>query len=109
MVVRRDIACCALWIREEAKTQYVLFAEVRGEGGWHYNRNIGEDGDVPTGGGNNIAAFDGPTFDDQGQHHMQMIANGQTVKLLLDGIVGQEVKFPFTKVVFEFGSYARAN
>jgi len=66
----------ALWILDETKTKYVLFAEVRGEGGWHYNRNIGENGDVPTGGGNNIAAFDGGTFDDQGLHRMKIVANG---------------------------------
>ncbi|MBI2926803.1 MAG: hypothetical protein HYY24_13995, partial [Verrucomicrobia bacterium] len=99
----------ALWILDETKTKYVLFAEVRGEGGWHYNRKIGEDGDVPTGGGNNIAAFDGANFDDQGLHRMSMLANGKTVKLILDGQVGEEVKFPFSKIIFEFGSYARAN
>jgi hypothetical protein len=99
----------ALWILDETKTKYVLFADVRGEGGWHYNRSIGEDGDVPTGGGTDIAAFNGASFDDQGLHRMGMIADGKTVKLTLDGIVGTEVKFPFSKVVIEFGSYARAN
>jgi hypothetical protein len=99
----------ALWILDETKTKYVLFADVRGEGGWHYNRNIGENGDVPTGGGTDILAFNGGTFDDQGLHRMQMVADGQTVKLYLDGQLGEAVKFPFSKVVFEFGSYARAN
>ena len=99
----------ALWILDETKTKYVLFADVRGEGGWHYNRLIGEEGDVPTGGGNNIAAFDGDAYDDGGLHRMSIVANGKTVKLLLDGKEGTEVKFPFTKVVVEFGSYARAN
>jgi len=99
----------ALWILDETRTKYVLFADVRGEGGWHYNRKIGEDGDVPTGGGVNIPAFDGASFDNSGKHTMGMIADGKTVKLLLDGIEGAEVKFPFSPVVFEFGSYARAN
>ncbi|MCI0534970.1 MAG: hypothetical protein L0Z50_07065, partial [Verrucomicrobiales bacterium] len=99
----------ALWILDESKTQYVLFADVRGEGGWRYNRKIGEDGDVPTGSGTDIAAFNGGTFDDGGPHVMSMVANGQTVKLILDGQVGAEVKFPFSKVIFEFGAYARAN
>lgn len=99
----------ALWILDETKTKYVLFADVRAEGGWRFNRKIGEDGDVPTGSGTDIAAFNGGTFDDAGLHHMGMIADGQTVKLYLDGQLGAEVKFPFSKVIVEFGSYARAN
>ena len=99
----------ALWILDETKTKYVLFADVRGEGGWHYNRKIGEDGDVPTGGGVDIPAFNGASFDDGGLHRMGIIADGKTVKLLLDGQEGAEVKFPFSPVVIEFGSYARAN
>ncbi|MGE3310575.1 MAG: hypothetical protein AB7O66_11435 [Limisphaerales bacterium] len=99
----------ALWILDETQTKYVLFADVRGEEGWRYNRKIGEDGDAPTGGGTIMTAFDGASFDDGGLHRMQMVANGKTVKLMLDGIVGAEVKFPFSKVVIHFGSYARAN
>lgn len=99
----------ALWILDETKTQYILFADVRGEGGWRYNRKIGEDGDAPTGGGFDIAAYNGATFDDGGLHRMSMVADGRTVKLFLDGIPGPEVKFPFSPVVFQFGSYARAN
>ncbi len=99
----------ALWILDETELNYVLFADVRGEGGWRYNRKIGEDGDVPTGGGNNMATFDGAAFDDGGFHQMTLVANGQTVQLMLDGEVGAEVKFPFSNVVFHFGSYARAD
>jgi hypothetical protein len=99
----------ALWILDETKTKYVLFADVRGEGGWRYNRKIGENGDVPTGGGTDIAQFNGGTFDDGLLHRMSMVADGQTVKLFLDGIPGPTVKFPFSPVVFQFGSYARAN
>ena len=91
----------ALWIMEESRTKYVLFADVRGEGGWHYNRKIGEDGDVPTGGGVDIPAFNGASFDDGGLHRMGLVADGKTVKLLLDGQEGAEVKFPFSPVVFE--------
>jgi len=99
----------ALWVLDETKTKYVLFADVRAEGGWRYNRKINEDGDVPTGSGTDIVAFNGGTFDDGLLHKMTMIVDGKTVKLLLDGIQGAEVKFPFSPVVFEFGSYARAN
>jgi hypothetical protein len=99
----------ALWILDETKTKFVLFADVRGEEGWRYNRNIGEAGDQPTGGGVILTAFDGLTFDDGGLHRMSMVHDGKTVKLFLDGQFGQEVKFPFSPVNFQFGSYARAN
>ena len=99
----------ALWILNEAKDKYVLFADVRNEGGWHYNRKIGETGDVPTGSGPDIAAFNGGTFDNGQLHRMQMIADGKTVKLLLDGIQGAEVKSHSPRLIFEIGSYARAN
>ena len=99
----------ALWIFNEDETKYILFADVRGEQGWRYNRKIGEAGDVPTGGGTNINAFNGAAFDDGGLHRMSMVADGSTVKLLLDGIEGAEVDFPFSPVIFHFGSYARAN
>ena len=98
----------ALWILDSTQTKYVLFADVRGEDGWHYNRKIGESGDQPTGGGVNIAAFD--LFDgDPGLHQMKAVANGKTVRLYLDDIFGAEVKFPFSTLVFHIGSYARAN
>jgi len=99
----------ALWIYDETETNYVLFADVRGEGGWRYNRKIGQDGDVPTGGGNNITAFDGDAFDDGGLHTMGMVADGSTVKLMLDGVEGAEVAFPFSPVIFQFGAFARAD
>src|SRR5262249_19859206 len=67
----------ALWILDETKTKYVLFADVRGEGGWRYNRKIGEDGDVPTGSGTDIAEFNGGNFDDGGLHRMSIFANGK--------------------------------
>ena len=99
----------AFWILDETRTKYVLFADVRGEGGWRYNRKIGEAGDVPTGSGTDIAAFNGGTFDDGTLRRMSIIADGQNVKLLLDGQVGAEVRFPFSRITFQFGSYARAN
>src|SRR5213083_709161 len=84
----------ALWILDETKTKYVLFADVRLEGGWRYNRKIGENGDVPTGSGTDIAPFNGASFDDGGLHRMSMVADGKTVKLFLDGEFDEEVKFP---------------
>src|SRR5687768_6128386 len=39
----------ALWIMDSTQTRYVLFADVRGEGGWSFNRKIGLASDNPTG------------------------------------------------------------
>ncbi len=99
----------ALWIMDETRTKFVLFAENRGEGGWQYNRKLGISGDNPTGGGANIAPFDGATYDDQGLHRMKAVLNGKEVKLYLDDVFGATVSFPFSAAVFQLGSYARAN
>jgi hypothetical protein len=99
----------AFWIMDESETQYILFADVRGEEGWRFNRKIGEVGDNPTGGGTIITAFDGAAFDDGGLHRMKIIANGETVRLYLDDIFGAEARFPYKTLIFHVGSYARAN
>jgi hypothetical protein len=99
----------ALWIFDTTLGKYVLFADVRGEEGWRYNRKIGVSGDVPTGGGTILTAFDGGSYDDGGQHQMKVVSNGRTLKLYLDGKYGAEVQFPFTTLIFQIGSYARAN
>ena len=97
----------ALWIFDETETKYVLFADVRGEGGWRFNRKIGQAGDNATSSGQNMAAFDGAAFDDSGLHKMSLVADGTTVKLLLDDVQGASVSFPFKNVIFHFGSLAR--
>jgi hypothetical protein len=101
----------ALWIMDPSQSHYVLFADNSLETHWEYNRKIGEAGDVPTGGGTAIAAFNDPLgpFLDEGLHRMKAIVDGKTVKLYLDDVFGAEVKFPFTNVIFQIGSYARAN
>jgi hypothetical protein len=100
----------ALWIMDETQTKYILFADVRNEGGWRYNRKIDEPGDSPTGSGVAIPAF--VPFDNPaggGLHRMKVIANGETVRLYLDDTFGAEVRFPYSTLVFHVGSYARAN
>lgn len=101
----------ALWIMNGTNSQtaqYVLFADVRGESGWRYNRKIGEPGDNPTGGGTDMVAFNDPSFDDGALHRMKVVADGRNVQLYLDNILGAQVRFPFTNLVFHLGSYARA-
>jgi hypothetical protein len=99
----------AMWVMDDTKARYILFADVRAESGWRFNRKIGISGDNPTGGGTDIALYNGAAFDDGGLHQMKMVANGRTVRLYLDNLAGPEVTFPFTNLIFQFGSFARAN
>jgi hypothetical protein len=97
----------ALWIMDSTQNNYILFADVRGEAGWRYNRKIGVAGDNPTGGGTEYTPWN--DSEDLGLHVMKAVANGQTVRLYLDDRPGPIVRFPFTNLVFHIGSYARAN
>ena len=98
-----------IYVTDQTRSRYVFFSDDVGESGWTYNRKINQPGDNPTGGGVNINAFDGPNFDDLGNHHLKAVADGQTVKLYLDNVPGAEVAFPVTNgIVFEFGAYTRA-
>ncbi|MDI9384732.1 MAG: hypothetical protein QM518_10570 [Verrucomicrobiota bacterium] len=98
----------ALWITNADRTNFVFFAYNPAEGTfWQYNYR--QNGEGPSNGpGNLIDAFTGITYEDGGNHRMQMVANGQTVKIYLDGVYGIEVPFPFTDdLKFEIGSYGR--
>lgn len=100
----------AIWITDTNRENFVVFADVRGEGGWRYNRKINLNGDSPNGSGVDMAVFNDPLYDDGGFHRMKVVANGETVKLYLDDILGAEVAFPYKEgIVFQLGSYARAN
>jgi hypothetical protein len=97
----------AIKIRDESGTNYVLFSQNVGEGGWEYNRLANLPGDNAVGNGTDIAAFD--AMEDSGNHRMEIVANGSTVTLYLDGVKGPEVRFPITSgIQFEIASYVRA-
>ena len=100
----------SMWITDTNQSHFVLFG-YNLENSWQFNRNIGEAGDNPTGGGTAIASLNdaGGPFLDGGLHTMKAVANGKTVKLYLDDVLGTEVKFPFQDVAFKIGAYARAN
>jgi len=94
-------------IRDESGTNYVLFSQNVGEGGWEYNRLANLPGDTAVGNGTDIAEFDAK--EDSGNHRMEITANGSTVTLYLDGVKGPEVRFPIsTGIKFEIASYVRA-
>lgn len=102
-----------IWVRD-GNGNFVFFADSEAHNGnnygWRYNKSTGNpDTDNPTDEGTNIAAFDGGTFDNAGNHRMKLTANGVTVKLYLDGVFGAEVHFPFKDgLSFGFGTYVRA-
>ena len=99
-----------VWVKETGGN-FVLFSDyVAHDGrnyGWRYNRVIGQASDNPTDAGIDVAAFNGPKFDNQKNHRMKVVADGATVKLFLDDILGAEVAFPFARgLTFGFGAYA---
>jgi hypothetical protein len=102
-----------IWIKN-ATGNYVFFSEFGSwstyPNGWQYHRSIGQDGDNPVAtypdGGTYLAAFNAAKYTDQKSHRMEIVANGTTAKLLLDGGLGAEVPFPFADgIVFGFGAY----
>ena len=97
-----------MFVTDQTRSRYVFFSDDVGESGWTYNRKINQAGDNPTGGGININAFDGPAFDDLGNHRMKAVADGQTVKLYLDNLLGviKKRRIILSKEVFEV-SYSR--
>src|SRR5436190_8692448 len=98
----------ALSILDETTAIYVFFVDVRGEGNWHYNRKIGEAGDSPTGGGPNIAAFDGARSEERRVGKECRVGGGTKEKKYMEDQLGEEVKFPYSTVIFGVGSQARA-
>jgi len=100
----------SIWITDQNQSHFVLFG-YNSENNWEYNYKIGSASDNPTGGGTAIAAFNdaaGPYLDNA-LHKMKAFADGQSVKLYLDDVLGVEVPFPFNNLGFKIGSYARAN
>ena len=97
----------SVWITDVERRNYILYSYNSNEGGWSYNKKVGEGDDNPTGAGSNI-----PEFDDRdgstGVHLMGMEANGETVQLFLDEEPGPVVSFPFSEgIVFQIAVYAR--
>ena len=67
----------ALWILDSTGTYFVLFSEDVGETEWEYNRKIGRAGDVPTGSGTAISAFDAAGSDEKIYDTKNRITQGQ--------------------------------
>lgn len=98
-----------IFITDATRENFVYFAENVLEGGWTYNKRVGDADDNPTGSGINITAFDAAEFNDGGSHQMMVIADGVTARLYLDGVLGAQVHFPLSgSIAFEVGAYARA-
>ena len=93
-----------VFIANADRSEFVFFSQNSGDVAentavWQVNVNS-------TGNGMNIPAFDFANGS-LGRHTMEMIANGETVELLLDGVSGG--KFPFevaSGIHFEIGAYS---
>jgi len=102
-------------ITDTSGTNFVVFSQNVSEGGWEFNRQsnvLGDTGapigDNATGNGTDIAAFD--LMEDGNSHRMEVVLNGSTAKLYLDGIFGAELPFPVTQnIIFQLVGYTRAN
>ncbi len=83
----------SLWIDQNPSASFLHFAHNHGENGWQWNSN--EQG--PTGGGNNIGAFD--AFDnDLGAKEMKLVyrplgGSSAAVDMYLDGVLGATANF----------------
>jgi hypothetical protein len=103
-----------VWVWDTSGTNYLFFDEYLVHntgtvGGWQYNVVTGQSTGSPLPGvGQVVQAFTPPAFNDQGNHHIKVEANGSDVKLYLDGIYGATVPFPSTNVVFGIGTYVAA-
>jgi hypothetical protein len=95
----------AILIADATRANWVMFSEDDLNGGWVVDVSSGTLRQINTG----IAAFADARFRDGGKHRMKLLANGSTVKLYLDDVLGAEVPFPFSQgIIFEFGAYARS-
>jgi hypothetical protein len=104
-----------IWVWDASGANYVFFNEyvvhnTGNVGGWQYNVVTGQTSDTPLpAAGTVIQAFTPPAFNDQGNHHMKVEANGSAVTLYLDGVYGVSVPFPFgTNITFGIGTYVAA-
>ena len=71
------------WIMNSDRSQYILVSQNIGEGGWQYNRQIGQEGDSATGAGVNMDAYD-ELDEDFGAHVIRLVANGSSVQIFLN-------------------------
>lgn len=94
----------AMLITDATRSSWVMFSDNDLNGGWVMDTSAGTLRQVNTG----IAAFSASKYRDGGLHRMKMLADGSTVKLYLDGVLGATVPFALSNgIVFEFGAYAR--
>jgi hypothetical protein len=102
-----------IWVSNSDRTQLLFFGELTthdgSAGGWQYII-VNETNAFPaTAVGTSISAFGAAEFNDRGSHRVRAVANGQNVRLFLDGTFGAEVPFPVADDIrFGFGTYVLA-
>lgn len=94
----------AILISDVARQNWVMFSDDELNGGWVVNTSTGTLRQTNPG----LPAFGDPKYLDGGPHRMKLLADGTTVKVYLDGVLGAEVPFAFNQdLVFTLGAYAR--
>jgi len=99
-------ARCAILIRSSDGTKWIQVADAKDDPdymGWVYNHYI----DKPTGGGIQMPALNA-LFADRGQHIVTLVADGQTVEVYVDDVLGATLNCPVAEgSQFGFGLYTR--
>ncbi len=100
-------ARCAILIRSSDGTKWIQIADSKDDAGymgWVYNHYV----DKATGGGIQMPALNA-LFADRGEHIVKLVADGQTVKVYVDEVLGATLNFPVKEdIQFGFGIYTRA-
>lgn len=93
----------AILISDADRQNWVMFSDDELNGGWVVNTSTGTLRQTNP----EIPAFGDPKYRDGGLHRMKLLADGSTVKVYLDGVLGAEVPFTAQNLVFTLGAYAR--
>ena len=91
--------CANLVLRNADSTKFFALRCNRGEGGWQYNTAVGSAGTVP-------GAWS--ALNDGNAHVMQLVYDGKTMTMYVDGISGGSVNWVCNDPMYvELGIYAR--
>ena len=100
---------CSIGIGTGDHSKWVLISESCDSSaykGWGWNKLTGAANDKSAGAANVIDAFSSMT--DKGHHFIKLVADGGTVAVYLDDVLGVTLDFPVTEDIhFSFGVYAR--
>ena len=96
-----------VWVSDEDREEFVFFSFIRGTAGdWVVNSSTFEEW-PPNGDGLDLAAYNCCTFDMLDvPRRVELVANGETVSVIMDGVLGGSADFELEEVYFGFSVYA---